>query len=133
MSFSEIIFKENQGDKEIYGKIYIQYNKIPFFEIIEENRKEIKLAVYNRIKTTEHKYEFSLKIPENQRNQFFAKFGFFRLENYFINTNLITFIKEERLNPSKVKITFFFEGYAMYLILNTNWGRWESWRNVRLK
>ena len=133
MSFSEIIFKENKGDKEIHGKIYVQYNKIPYFEILKETEDEIFLAIYNRIKTTEHKYEIKLKIPKNQRNQFFVKRGFFRLENYFINTSLITFIKEERLNPSKIKLTMFFEGYAMYLILNTNWGRWESWRNIRLK
>ena len=133
MNFSEIIFIENQGDKEIHGKLYINYNKIPFIEILNETEDKIDLAIYNRIKTTEHKYEFSLKIPENQRSQFFAKYGFFRLENYFINTDLITFIKEERLNPSKVKLTMFFEGYAMYLILYTNRGRWESWRNVRLK
>ena len=133
MSFSEIIFKENKGDKEIHGKLYLEYDRIPYFKILKETDDEIFLAVYNRIKSTEHEYEIKLKISKDQRNQFFAKQGIFRLENYFINTKLITFIKEERLNPSKIKLTMFFEGYSMYLILNTNWGRWESWRNVRLK
>jgi uncharacterized protein YifN (PemK superfamily) len=133
MSFSEIAFVEDRGDKEIHGKIYINYNKIPFFKILEEDKDGVKLAVVNRIKTTEHQYEFYLKITENLRSQFFAKYNFFRLENYYINTSMITFVKEERLNPSKVKLTFFFEGYAVYLETFTNWGRWESWRNVRLK
>jgi len=133
MSFSEITFKENQGDKEIHGKIYINYKKVPFFKIEKENKEEIELVVSNRIKTTEHQYNFSLKILEDHRSSFFAKQNFFRLESYLINTDLITFVKEERLNPSKVKLTFFFEGYAMYLEMYTNWGRWESWRNVRLK
>ena len=128
MSFSEITFKEDQGDKEVHGKIYINYKKIPYFKIINEDNEEINLSVSNRIKTTEHEYNFKLKIPDNQRNQFFAKRDYFRLENYFINTSIITLVKEERLNPSKVKLTFFFEGYSLYLEIFTNWGRWESWR-----
>ena len=133
MRFSEITFVEDQGDKEIHGKIYINYKKIPYFKINKEDKDEINLSVSNRIKTTEHEYDFKLKIPDNQRNHFFSKNGCYRLEDYFINVDLITFVKEERLNPSKVKLTFFFEGYSLYLEIFTNWGRWESWRNVRLK
>jgi len=127
--FQTLRFQDEEGNEK---EIEINFEKIGYLKVIEEDSREIKLALTYRKKASVKEYTFSLRLPEegNERFKRLAKFGLYRLENYIININNIVFADHET-DKNKSKIVFYFVD-GQHLQVNTTKPRWEAWRNTRM-
>jgi len=111
--------------------IKINLNNIGFLKIIEENDDFTKLSIQYRKKATLKEVEFILKLPKHEVPKFLARYKLYRLENYFININSLTFVVEKNENRGYIELEFYFID-GQYLTIKTNKSRWESWSSLRL-
>ena len=113
--------------------LHLDYSKINNLKIldIKDNNVQLELSIYKYQQYTTRVFNINKDI--NTLIKYFNKFNLFRLENYFINTSKIILVQEsEILKDKKLNLEFLFEN-GDCIEITTNYKRWDSWSNLRLK
>ncbi len=101
---------------------------------IENKDNELYLNYKKKASIQKVKMELTEEIKKDL-NRFFAKYGFFNLEGYFINPNNITFIQETTENDNGTNYTnlimYFKDSMNLEFKVPTN--RWKVWKDNRMK
>jgi len=116
-------------DKSILN---INLSNIGFIKIEEEEDNVTYLSITYRIKASLKEKVFKLFLPRNDVSKYLAKYNFYKLEKYYLNTNNILFFETKNIKDNNLELfCYFSDGQVLKLI--TEKGRWESWKQTRLK
>jgi len=86
-----------------------------------------------RRKASVKEVEIPISFGNLNDSQYFAKIGFYKLENYFINPSSLSFINTEKIpNSNDVKIHLSFIN-GLELNFKMNGGRFTVWVDNRLR
>ena len=116
---------------ESKGILNLNLNNIGFIKIDKEEDNVTYLSIIYRIKASLKEKTFKLFLPRNDVSKYLAKYNFYKLEKYYLNTNNILFFETD-YSDNKINLKCYFSD-GQVLTLHTEKGRWESWKQTRLK
>jgi len=129
--YNQTPIKFLEAKTEDKGILNLNLNNIGFIKINKEEDNVTYLSLTYRIKASLKEKIFKLFLPRNDVSKYLAKYNFYKLEKYYLNVNNILFFETEQ-SDNKVDITCYFSD-GQVLNLTTEKGRWESWKQTRLK
>jgi len=119
----------------IFSTENVVFNTDNLGYIIEKNDKFI--YQYRR-KVSIQDIEIPLHLKEDEKHKFFHRFGFFKLDKFWINPKNIALIHEDYLdrknNETAAKVHLFINfinGLSVDVLIEAE--RWKSWKDTRLR
>jgi len=100
--------------------------------ITENGKKSDKYFLEYRKKASLKQEEINISFSGTNPTTFFAKYNFFRLDNYFINPRNIIFINELPVKDNFIKLHIAFKD-GTDLTISMDKKRYIVWRNNRLR